>query len=154
MNWAGLIDFAELAVVVLGLVAAVFGVFRKPGRYLAEHPLHVTISTVLLFFLSLINFGVVFALAWNGDAGFDNVILVSGIALCANFYAAWNQPIMVWKGGLILCGCVLLLACGSVFEDNAAQKFAFWFSRAAAIYVSALAGGTLGRLVSLSVNRV
>jgi hypothetical protein len=154
VNWAALTDFAELAVVALGIIAAVFSVFRKPGRYLAERPLHVTISTVLLFLLSLINFGVVFALAWNGDAGFDNVILVSGIALCANFYAAWNQPIMVWKGGLILCGYVLLLACGSVFEDNATQKFAFWFSRAAAIYLSALVGGVLGRFISPSFSRI
>lgn len=154
MDWKSLKEFAELAVVALGIAAALLGVFRKSGRNLAEHPLHTTISTTLLFFLSLINFGVVFALAWNGDAGFNNVILISGIALCANFYATWNQQIMIWKGGLILCGWVLLLAFGSVFEDNAAQKFAFWFSRAAAIYISALAGGILARFVSPSVSRI
>lgn len=147
-------DFVEMAVAVLTVIFLAFSIFRKTGRHLAEHPLHVTISKALLFFLSLINFSVVFALAWNGDAGFGNVIIMCGISFCANFYAAWNQPEMAWKGGFILCGLVLVLAVGSVFEDNAAQKFTFWFSRALAIYVSALTGGLLGRLVSPSFSRV
>jgi hypothetical protein len=122
------------------IVSVIYSVFRNTGRNRARHPIHVTISTAVLVTLSLINFGVVFAFAWKGDAGLNSVIFICGMSFCANFYAAWNQLKMVWKGGLILCGWVLLFAFGSVFEDDAAQLFVFWFSRAAAVYVSALAG--------------
>jgi hypothetical protein len=139
--------------VVVLIVSVVYGVFRNTGRNRARHPMHVTISTTVLVTLSIINFGVVFALAWNGDAGLNSVIFICAMSFCANFYAAWNQPKMVWKGGLILCGWVLLLAFGSVFEDDADQMFAFWFSSAGAIYVSALVGG-LARFVSPTFSRV
>jgi len=154
MDWEGLKSFFESAMVVVLIVSTVYSVFRNTGRNRAKHPMHVTISTAVLVTLSLINFGILFALAWNGDAGLNSVIIICGMSFCANFYAVWNQPKMVWKGGLILCGWVLLLAFGSVFEDAAAQMFAFWFSRAAAIYLSALAGGILARFVSPTFSRV
>jgi len=153
MDWAALKPFFESAMVVVLVVSVVYSVVRNTRRNRARHPAHVTISMTVLITLSLINYGVVFALAWNGHAGLSSLIFICGISFCANFYAGWIQPKMAWKGGLILCGWVLLLAFGSVFEGNAAQKFTFWFSHAAAIYVSALVGGILARLVSPSFNR-
>lgn len=152
MNWEALKNFAESAGLVLFVATLIFSFFRQKNHRQNRKPRHTVISEGLLYFLAVINFSAVFALAWNGNSSWNRIILICSIAFCANIYATWNQAQMFWKGSLILSGLFLISAFSSIFEEYTAVKFAFWFNRGTAICLSAFLGGILARTFKTSLS--
>ena len=144
VDWLGTI--AGAGALILVIVVLFFDAFRGILRFISEYSIHVVVSTAILITLSLVNFGFIFGHAWNGDPSFDYIIALCILALFANLYASWNQPQMVWKGGLILCWMILIVISFSPWEDEPIEILTFWLARGLPIYVCSAAGGFISLL--------
>ena len=74
------------------------------------------------------------------------IIALCILALFANLYASWNQPQMVWKGGLVLCWMILIVISLSPWEDEPIEILTFWLARGLPIYVCSAVGGFISLL--------